>query len=176
MLLGWQAGTLAPLAANRVFNTQASSPNNYFMSPIWMSGFGPSTNDLGNILVITGNSDPSGTTYDGVTSIQESVIKVSPDLSTVLDLLPHSIGHVDQTRTMGTSAPEESSVVPDQAGSYPHLAVAAGKSGTMFLMNGDNLGGYSSTTNNVLGKYAIGACSVWTVLLLWIQWIPFLEW
>jgi hypothetical protein len=59
-LLGWQAGTLTPLAANRVFNTQATSPNNYFMSPIWMSGFGPSTDDLGNLLVLTGNSESLG--------------------------------------------------------------------------------------------------------------------
>jgi len=156
-LLGWQAGTLTPLAANRVFNTQATSPNNYFMSPIWMSGFGPSTDDLGNILVLTGNSDPSGTTYDGVTSIQESVVKVSPGLSTVLDLFtPFNWASLDQND--GDFGSGGVLVLPDQAGSYPHLAVAAGKSGTMFLMNGDNLGGYSSTTNNVLGKYAIGAC------------------
>jgi len=156
-LLGWQAGTLTPLAANRVFNTQATSPNNYFMSPIWMSGFGPSTDDLGNILVLTGNSDPSGTTYDGVTSIQESVVKVSPGLSTVLDLFtPFNWAALDQND--GDFGSGGVLVLPDQAGSYPHLAVAAGKSGTMFLMNGDNLGGYSSTTNNVLGKYAVGAC------------------
>ena len=42
--------------------------------------------------------------------------------------------------------------LPDQAGSYSHLAVASGKSGAMFLMNEDNLGGYSSTMNNVLGR------------------------
>ena len=156
-LLGWQAGTLTPLATNHVFNTQATSPNNYFMSPIWMSGFGPSTDDLGNILVVTGNSDFSGTTYDGVTSIQESVVKVSPDLSTVLDLFtPFNWAVLDQND--GDFGSGGVLVLPNQAGSYPHLAVAAGKSGTMFLMNGDNLGGYSSTTNNVLGKYGIGAC------------------
>jgi hypothetical protein len=157
LLLGCQAGTLTPLAANHVFNTQATSLNNYFMSPIWMSGFGPSTDDLGNILVVTGNSDPSGTTYDGVTSIQESVVRVSPDLSTVLDLFtPFNWAALGQND--GDFGSGGVLVLPDQAGSYPHLAAVAGKSGTMFLMNGDNLGGYSSTTNNVLGKYAIGAC------------------
>ncbi len=156
-LLGWQAGTLAPLAANHVFNSQATSPHNYFLSSIWMSGAGPSSDDLGNILVVTGNSDPSGTTYDGVTSLQESVIKVSPDLSTVLDLFtPWNWATLDQTDAdLGSGGVL---VLPDQAGSYSHLAVAAGKSGTMFLMNEDNLGGYSSTTNNVLGKYWVGRC------------------
>ena len=156
-LLGWQAGTLAPLAANHVFNSQATSPHNYFLSSIWMSGAGPSSDDLGNILVVTGNSDPSGTTYDGATSLQESVIKVSPDLSTVLDLFtPWNWATLDQTDAdLGSGGVL---VLPDQAGSYSHLAVAAGKSGTMFLMNEDNLGGYSSTTNNVLGKYWVGNC------------------
>ncbi|MFL6445589.1 MAG: Ig-like domain-containing protein [Candidatus Sulfotelmatobacter sp.] len=156
-LLGWQAGTLAPLAANHVFNTQATSPKNYFLSSIWMSGFGPSSDDLGNILVVTGNSDPSGTTYDGTTNIQESVVKVSPDLSTVLDVFtPSNWGSLDQTD--GDFGAGGVLVLPDQAGSYPHLAVAAGKAATMFFMNEDNLGGYSSTTNNVLGAYPVGAC------------------
>jgi len=49
-------------------------------------------------------------------------------------------------------------VLPDQPGSIPHLAVAAGKVGSMFFMNEDDLGGYSTETNNVLGTYTIGAC------------------
>jgi hypothetical protein len=156
-LLGWQAGTLTPLASNHIFNNQATSPKNYFLSSIWMSGYGPSSDDLGNILVVTGNSDPSGTTYDGATNIQESVVKVSPDLSTVLDIFtPSNWGSLDQSD--GDFGSGGVLVLPDQPGSYPHLAVATGKAGTMFFMNEDNLGGYSSTTNNVLGAYAGGAC------------------
>ena len=49
-------------------------------------------------------------------------------------------------------------VLPDQPGSTAHLAVAAGKDGNMYLMNEDHLGGYSPTTNNVLGTYSIGGC------------------
>jgi hypothetical protein len=88
--LGWQAATLTPLASNNLFDMVVTSPNDFFLSSIWMSGFGPSTDDSGNVLVVTGNSDPSGTTYDGVTNIQESVIKVSPDLSTLIDLFTPS--------------------------------------------------------------------------------------
>ena len=134
-----------------------TSPNSFFLSSIWMSGFGPSTDDSGNILVVTGNSDYSGTTYDGVTNIQESVIKISPDLSTVLDLFtPSNWSALDQRdHDFGSGGVL---VLPDQPGSYPHLAVAAGKVGSMFLMNEDSLGGYSSQTNNVLGTYSIGGC------------------
>src|SRR5438105_9700053 len=105
-----------------------------------MSGFGPASDDSGNVLVITGNSDPSGTTYDGVTSIQQSVIKMSPDLSTVLDFFtPSNWPTLDQNDVdFGSGG---ALVLPDQPGLYPHLAIAAGKQGTMFLMNEDSLGG-----------------------------------
>lgn len=156
-LLGWKTGTLAPLASFDLFDTTFAAPNNFYLSSVWMSGFGPSADDSGNILLVTGNSDPSGTTYDGVTNIQESVIKVSPDLSSVVDLFtPSNWSTLDQDDwDFGSGGVL---VLPDQTGSFPHLAVAAGKAGSMFFMNEDHLGGYSSQANNVLGTYSIGAC------------------
>ncbi len=156
-LLGWQAGTLTPLPANQILDTQSSSPYSYFLSSIWMSGFGLAADYAGNVLFVTGNSDPSGTTYDGVTNIQESVVKVSPDLSTVLDLFtPDTQSTLDQTdNDFGSGGVL---LLPVQPGSVPHLAVAAGKDGNMYLMNEDALGGYSATTNNVLGAYQINQC------------------
>jgi len=156
-LLGWNAATLAPLSANQVFDTQPSSPNTFFLSSIWMSGYGLAADDSGNIVFVTGNSDPSGTTYDGVTNIQESVIKVSPNLTSVVDLFTPS----NQAGLDGGDVDFGSGgvmVLPDQLGSTPHLAVAAGKYGTMYFMNEDNLGGYSTKTNHVLGGYSVGAC------------------
>jgi hypothetical protein len=156
-LLGWNTGTLTPLPANRVNDLQASSPNSFFLSSIWMSGYGPAADDSGNILFVTGNSDPSGTTYDGVTNIQESVVKVSSNLSTVLDLFtPSNQGSLDQSDADFGSGGVL--VLPDQPGPMPHLAVATGKVGTMFLMNEDNLGGYSTVTNNVIASYSVGGC------------------
>ncbi len=156
-LLGWSTGSLTPLPANQVLDTQATSPNNYFLSAIWMSGYGPSTDDDGNILFITGNSDPSGTTYDGVSNIQESVVKVSPNLSTVLDLFtPKNQSVLDQTdQDFGSGGVL---VLPNQPGSKPHIAVAAGKDGNLFMMNEDSLGGYSPTANHILATYKVGAC------------------
>ena len=156
-LLGWQTGTLTPLPSNQILDTQASSPNNYFLSAIWMSGSGLAADDAGNILFVTGNSDPSGTTYDGITDIQESVVKISFDLTTVLDLFtPDNQPQLDkQDKDFGAGG---IMLLPDQPGSIPHLAVAAGKDGNMYFMNEDSLGGHSSTTNNVLGTYQIGNC------------------
>jgi len=49
-------------------------------------------------------------------------------------------------------------ILPDQLGQIPHIAVAAGKTGAMSLMNEDDLGGYSQTKHNVLGTYNVGPC------------------
>ena len=156
-LLGWTAGTLQPFPSNRLNDQQSTSPDAFFLSSIWMSGYGPSTDDEGNILFATGNSDPSGSAYDGVTNIQESVVKVSPTLTTVLDLFtPSNQAALDrQDNDFGSGGVL---MLPDQPGSMPHLAVAAGKVGTMYLMNEDNLGGYSPKKNNVLGSYSVGRC------------------
>ena len=156
-LMGWSTGSLTPLPGNQVLDTQATAPNDSFLSSIWMSGYGLSTDDSGNILFVTGNSDRSGTTYDGVTDIQESVVKVSPNLSTVLGVFtPSNQPSLDQVdNDFGSGGVL---VLPDQPGSLPHLAVAAGKVGSLFLMNEDHLGGFSTTKNKVLGTYTIGGC------------------
>jgi hypothetical protein len=155
-LLGWNAATLAPLSANQVLDTEATSPDSFFLASIWMSGYGLAADDSGNILFVTGNSDYSGGTYNGVTSIQESAIKVSANLTSVVDLFtPMNQSNLDQGDTdFGSGG---LLVLPDQPGSIPHLAVAAGKDGNMFLMNEDHLGGYSPQNNNVLGTYNLGA-------------------
>ena len=121
-----------------------------------MSGAGLAADDAGNVLFVTGNSDPLDT-YDGVTDIQESVVKLSPDLTTILDLFtPNDQPDLDtRDKDFGAGG---IMLLPDQPGSIPHLAVAAGKDGNMYLMNEDFLGGHSSTSNNVLGTYQIGPC------------------
>ena len=154
-LLGWTAGTLEPFPSNQLNDLQANDNDDFFLSAIWMSGYGPATDDEGNILFVTGNSDPN--TYDGVTNLQESVVKVSSTLTTVLDLFTPSDqisldkGDVD----FGSGGVL---VLPDQPGPKPHLAVAAGKDGNMYFMNEDHLGGYSPKKNNVLGTYSVGVC------------------
>ena len=156
-LLGWNATSLAPLSANQVLDTQPTSSNTFFLSSIWMSGYGLAADDSGNVVFATGNSDPSGTTYDGISNIQESVVKVSSDLSTVMDLFTPSDESIldQQDWDLGAGGVL---ILPDQPGTIPHMAVAAGKDGYMYLMNEDHLGGYSTSKNNVLGTYEIGGC------------------
>lgn len=154
-LLGWTAGSLAPFPSNQLLDVQATDPDTFFLSSIWMSGYGPATDDEGNILFVTGNSDPN--TYDGITNLQESVVKISSTLTTALGVFTPSnqVSLDDGDVDFGSGGVL---VLPDQPGSTPHLAVAAGKFGTLFLMNEDSLGGYSTKKNNVLGSYSVGGC------------------
>lgn len=154
-LMGFTASSLAPLVTDELVDIQVTSPNNYFLSSIWMSGYGPAADDSGNVLFVTGNSEYD--TYDGVSNIQESVVKISSTLNSVIDYFtPDTQQSLDLTdEEFGSGGVM---VLPDQPGSIPHMAVAAGKAGLMFLMNEDALGHYSETKNNVLGVYSAGAC------------------
>ena len=105
-LLGWSASTLAPLV-NRLTDTQATSPTNFFLSSIWMSGYGiaggydTGSGGGGRLMFATGNSDcnlyampitcPSTTTSDGVTNIQESVVKTDLTAANILGIFTPSI-------------------------------------------------------------------------------------
>ncbi len=85
------------------------------------------------------------------------MVKISSDLSTVLDLFtPDNQDQLDDHDwDFGSGGVI---LLPERPGKVPHLAVAAGKDGNMYLMNEDSLGGHSTTTNNVLGTYQIGPC------------------
>ena len=50
-------------------------------------------------------------------------------------------------------------LLPDQPGPVPHLAIAGGKDDRAFLMNRDNMGGYTQGgPDNVLQTINMGSC------------------
>jgi hypothetical protein len=152
-LLGWQAGSLAPLAANRL-NDSLAGPN-FLLSAIWMSGYGVSADPAGNVYFVTGNSQ-SGT-YDGENDVQESVVKVSSDLTQLLSIFtPSNVNQLDNDDTdFGAGGVL---LLPTQTTSATPLAAAAGKAGTMFVMNQNSLGGFNKNYNNVLAQESVGGC------------------
>jgi PQQ enzyme repeat len=155
-LLGWQTGSLTPLAANRLNNSLATSPDDFFLSAIWMSGYGVAADPSGNIYFVTGNSDYSGNTYNGVTNVQESVVKVSADLTQLLSIFtPSNVGQLDAyDADLGSGG-----VVLLPILSSTPLAAAAGKTGTMFLLDQNDLGGFvNGGPNNDLAEVSVGGC------------------
>lgn len=156
-LLGWNETNLQPLTSSQLMDYQAVDLGSYFLSSIWMSGSGPAADDDGNIFAVTGNSDNQVDTYDGATNLQESVVKFSPALDQLVDVFtPSNQWSLDQVD--GDFGSGGVLLLPEQPGATTQMSVAAGKYGQMYLMNENNLGKYSSSTNAVLGTYGIGNC------------------
>ncbi len=151
-LLGWNAQTLAPLPSNELTNRVPAGPDDFFLSSIWMAGSGVANSPPDrSIYFVTGNSDYSGTTYNAVTNLSESLVRISPDLSRVQGhFTPDNEVSLEENDTDfgsgGVMLP------PLQPGADPQLAVAAGKDGQLYLVN------RAAITGPPLGIYSIGQC------------------
>jgi hypothetical protein len=137
-VLGWNQNTLSPLAANKLNNQLASSPHDFFLSSVWMSGYGFAANSAGSILFVTGNSDYSGSTFSSKYNITESAAEMSGDLTTLEGLFtPSNWRQLDKWDSdFGSGG---LMLMPTQPGEFPDLAVAAGKFGEMYVLDADNL-------------------------------------
>jgi hypothetical protein len=151
-VLGWNASTLTPLAANQLNDKLASSFNNFFLSSVWMSGNGLAASPTGGIFFTTGNSDP-GTSYDPVNNLSESVVNMSSDLTQVTDFFtPSNVNFLDNNDMDVSSGGVL--LIPTQSGPIPNLAVALAKEGHMYLMNQQNLGKFTpGGPDRILGTF-----------------------
>ncbi|HEY1630170.1 MAG TPA: hypothetical protein VGF56_02595 [Rhizomicrobium sp.] len=156
-VLGWKTGTLAPLPANDLTNRLATSPDNFFLSTVWMSGYGPASNAAGDLFFITGNSDYSGTTLDPVNNIAESAVQLSADLTTVKSVFTpdNAVGLEQEDGDFGSGG---LMLIPPQPSQRSNFAVGAGKDGTMYFLNADNLNNNTTGAGRILGSYGIGGC------------------
>ena len=156
-VIGYTASTLAQ-APNAVFN---STPNfdarfGYSRGGIWMSGGAPAADDRGNLYLQTGNGAFNADTHGG--NYGDSTLKLSTasglsvaDWFTPMDQRTLDMG--DQDHGAGGAA-----ILVDQpSATYPRLVIGGGKAGVLFLMNRDNLGHFSMSTNNVLQQLVVGA-------------------
>jgi len=155
-VLGWSASSLQPLPSNQLNDILAASPNTFFLSSVWMSGSGPAVSSDGYLFFATGNSDPGS--YDSVQNLSESLVKITSDLSSVVDFFtPSEVDSLDNADLdFGAGGVL---LLPPQSGSSLNLAVAAGKTGRMYLIDQQNLGGITpGGPDNVLGIFDIGGC------------------
>jgi len=130
-------------------STDPTSGNNE--GSIWGSGNGPALDASGNIYVETANG-----TFDGVTNFSDSVVKVSPSGTMVDYFTPFDQGIMQQNDIdLGSSGPI---ILPDALGSpsHPHLLIATGKVGVIYLLDQTNLGKYNSAANQDVGESTVG--------------------
>lgn len=160
-VLGWQANSLTPLPANKLLNQRPKSSDTFFLSSVWMSGYGIAAPDDGSIFFVTGNSDYAGNSYNARYNLDESVVHLSGDLTTVQDYFTPDSGQNGWSQWDKWDADFGAGgvlLLPDQPGAYPHLAVAAGKAGPMYLFDRDRLGHATLNKKSVLGQFTSGGC------------------
>lgn len=161
-VLGWNAATLEPLAANRLNDQRPKSLDAFFLSSVWMSGYGLAADASGNVFFVTGNTDYSGTAYNSVTNIAESAVEVSADLSTVKSLFTPTgptYGHKALDQQDNDFGSGGLMLLPPQPSASTPLAAAVGKVGVLYLLNASNLGnGSPRPTGAPLAAVAAGGC------------------
>jgi hypothetical protein len=143
---GWLFGyDAATLAQKFVFAaTDPTSGSN--AGGVWLSGAGPRIDASGNVYISTGNGAFNANTGGGK-NYGDSVVKLSPT-GGVLDYF----APFDQSTLAANDIDLGSSgtiILPDAVGSvaHPHLALATGKTGVMYLLDQTNLGKFNSSVN-----------------------------
>ena len=164
-VLGFDAGSLQLQSAFNDTPNLLSSPAGPHADEgaFWQAGAGPSS-DGSNLYLMSGNGDfDTNLDANGFPTLQDygdSFIKLSTASSTltVSDYFtPFNQQQLsDQDQDLGSAGPM---VLPDSVGSaaHPHLLVGCGKSGTIYLIDTSNMGGFNSTTDNVVQKVNLGS-------------------
>lgn len=141
-LLAYSASSLQQQA---VFNT---SPAVVYGSSLWMSGVGPAADAENNIYLVTANG-----TYDidkGGSDWGDTILKMTSNGSSfsVTDSFTpfNQATMAQQDLDLGSGG---AVLLPPQTSGPPNLLVATGKTGTIYLVNRDKMGGYNATDNVV---------------------------
>ncbi len=149
-LLGYDTRTGKQAA---VLNTTADDATHTCEGGIWQSGGGPAADLNNNIYVLTGNggfnADQGGHSYGN------SALKLATDstggLSVADYFTPSNVQDLtDQDLDFAGSG--ATLLLPDQSGPNPHLLVAAGKEGTIYLINRDTMGKFNSAQDNTVQR------------------------
>jgi hypothetical protein len=161
-LLGFNASTLQQLT-NRIFNTTpngtvATHGTHAGEGGLWMGGNGPLVDAATNLYfeVANGNFDVT----NGVgTEYGDSFVKLSTSngLAVADYFTPYNQASLSSADSdLGSGGPV---LLPDAVGStnHPHLILGAGKAGTIYLIDRDNMGHFNSTNDSQIVQSVISA-------------------
>jgi hypothetical protein len=148
---GWvfafSGSTLKPMA---VLNTATSSSSSS-LGAVWQSTFGLAADTSGNLFFNTGNgsfdADSGGSDYG------ESVLRANPNLTVGDYFSPSNESQLsDDDQDMGSNGVM---IIPNIPNSSAHLAISGEKTGTMYLLNRDNMGRFNSSSDRALQEIAL---------------------
>lgn len=138
-VLGYDAATLQQTG---VFNTNPD----HGLTSIWQAGGGLAADDAGYIYPLTseGNFDVDV----GGQGYTHAVLKLSGNLELMDYFIPGAVAFLNANDLdLSGCSPV---VLPDQDGPFPHVIVATGKQGTIYVLNRDNLGMYVPNDTQII--------------------------
>jgi hypothetical protein len=159
-LLAYSAASLQQLG---LLNT---SPAKTYGSSLWMSGIGPAADSTGNIYLVTANG-----TFDvntGGSDYGDTVMKLGfngtsfsvEDYFTPFNQAMMAAHDLD----LGSGG---AVLLPTQTGPYPNLLVTVGKTGTIYLLNQNDLGQYNSAGDTIVQELPGAVKGVWGAPVYW---------
>lgn len=123
---------------------QDGDPGN--MNGIWMSGMAPAIDSNGYVYVSTGNG-----VFDGTRNFGCSIVKLNDNhgtLSMADYFTPFDQATLNPLAYDLDLASVGTVVLPDQSGAHPHMMVAGGKGGQVYVLDRDNLGTYNASDSS----------------------------
>ena len=158
-VIGYDKATLMRVAT---FNANPNGSD----AGIWMSGGAPAADTSGNLYFLTGNG-----TFDansGGSDYGDSTVKLSTsgglsvaDYFTPTNQASLSAGDIDH------GAGGAAILMDPAAGPVAHLLIGGGKSGVLYLLSRDNMGGFSATKNNVVQSLNVSSTEILATAALW---------
>jgi hypothetical protein len=159
-IMGYNAQTLERVAA---FNDTANGKR----GGIWNAGSGFAADVEGNIYVVTGDG-----TFDansGGSDYGDSFLRLTPTGTsglTVADYFtPFNQAYLSSNDLdVGSGG---AMIVPKQTGSHPDEIIGGGKEAMIYVVDRDNMGQYSTTTNNNIQTVTSSSNGFWSSPAYW---------
>jgi hypothetical protein len=139
---GWvMAYGARTLKQEAVFNASPDADD----SGIWEGDTGPAADKDGNVFLATGNGRFDAA--KGGRDYGDSLLKLNGESLKLSDYFaPYNAADLDANDSdLGSGGPM---LLPDQPGTYPHLAVVEGKGGVLYLLDRDHMGHWQPGNNS----------------------------
>ncbi|HEV2379545.1 MAG TPA: choice-of-anchor D domain-containing protein [Terriglobia bacterium] len=160
-LMGYNSSTLQQVAV------WLSTPNGND-GGMWQGGASPAVDASGNLYLMTGNGTFDAST--GGLDYGDTIAKFSTASGlTVTDYFTPYDQQTDkqEDRDVGSGG---ALLIPDQPAPYTHLLVGAGKEGTVYLVNRDDMGGYNPSNNSQIVQWLTGqVTAVYSTPAFWLN-------
>jgi chitodextrinase len=147
-VLGYSAATLQQVTAHSV------TPDGYG-GGIWQSGGGLGGDSAGSVYYVSGNGPFDVNT--GGRDYGDSFVKLGASGAVADYFTPHTQATLEsQNWDLGSGG---LLLLPDQPGSHTHMLLAAGKDGTIYLVDRDNMGHYNANNDSQIVQSLVNVFS-----------------